>query len=303
VPTLGTVSARILTRVTLAATLALVTLGGYTRGSGSGYGCRDRWPLCEDGLLGGLLPRADFHMIVEWSHRWLAAVVGILAVLTAYAAWRSARRWVAAMAISAVLVIAAQAWVGRLIVTSDLDADLVTLHLFISMTIAGLLTLAMVATTPAARTRTSGGWTSALGIGAVGALALLMAGSYAHNLYVPGWPLVGGEVVPDLSNRYVALHWLHRMLAAAMLVYLGYLVVAARRRARPRAERRLLWAVLGAHAVNIGLGAAHVFTMVGSSALVAAHLLMAALVWSGLVAATAMAAGAGVDEPGSLGAR
>jgi hypothetical protein len=30
---------------------------------------------------------------------------------------------------------------------------------------------------------------------------------------------------------------------------------------------------------------------------------MAALVWSGLVAATAMAAGAGVDEPGSLGAR
>ncbi|SVB81576.1 uncharacterized protein METZ01_LOCUS234430, partial [marine metagenome] len=32
-----------LSRVTLATTLVLVGIGGFTRGSGSGYGCADRW--------------------------------------------------------------------------------------------------------------------------------------------------------------------------------------------------------------------------------------------------------------------
>jgi heme a synthase len=67
----------------LSLTVFLVMLGGYTRGSGSGYGCEDRWPLCENGLLGGLLPRLEYHMIVEWTHRWVAAIVGLLIIATA----------------------------------------------------------------------------------------------------------------------------------------------------------------------------------------------------------------------------
>ena len=100
---------RNISRWTLAATLLLITFGGFTRGSGSGYGCSDRWPLCQDGLLGGLLPRGEFHMIVEWTHRWLAAVVGILAVATAVVAWRRLERWIAWVAVSAVVVIGVQA--------------------------------------------------------------------------------------------------------------------------------------------------------------------------------------------------
>ena len=80
-----------LAKLTLIVTLFLVTLGGFTRGSGSGYGCADRWPLCEDGLLGGLLPRWEYHMVIEWTHRWVAAVVGLLAISTAISAWRHFR--------------------------------------------------------------------------------------------------------------------------------------------------------------------------------------------------------------------
>ena len=232
-------STRILGRITLGATVALVTLGAYTRGSGSGFGCRDRWPLCEGGLLGGWLPRADFHMIVEWSHRWLAAIVGMLAVLTAVAAWRSARRWVAVVATVAQAV-------------------------------------------PASR-----GWAIWMGFGALAALGLIVAGAYVHNLYVSGWPLVGGEFVPDLSNRFVAVHWLHRVLAALLLVYLGGLAVAVRRGGGFRGDTRLVDLALAAHVVNIGFGAAHVFTEVGSSLLVAGHVLVAAVVWVALVAAAA----------------
>jgi len=83
-------STRTLARWALVATVFLVMLGGYTRGSGSGYGCADRWPLCEDGLLGGLLPRLEYHMIVEWTHRWVAAGIGVLFGLIGVAAAHAA---------------------------------------------------------------------------------------------------------------------------------------------------------------------------------------------------------------------
>ena len=44
-----------------------------------------------------------------------------------------------------------------------------------------------------------------------------------------------------------------------------------------------------AFTLNVGLGAAHVFTKVSSSLLVASHLALAALVWTALVGAAALA--------------
>ncbi len=286
-------STRRLATLTLGATLVLVAIGGFTRGSGSGYGCADRWPLCENGLLGGLLPRADYHMIVEWTHRWVAAVVGVLAIVTAVAAWRHHRQrpLVVVPAVAAVGVIGVQAWVGRLVVQGDLDADLVSVHLAISMVVVALLTAVVVTIAPPVRHDVPGApWTGRLVVAAAASLAVLLLGSYVHDLYIAGWPLVGNTLVPDLSNRFVAVHFLHRLVAAIILVYLGWLVVAGRRSDRPRREQALVAGATGLYAVNIGLGAAHVFTKVGSSLLVAAHLLLAALVWTMLVAAAVGAA-------------
>lgn len=278
---------RILSRWTLGATLALVALGGFTRGSGSGYGCKDQWPLCDGGLLGGLLPRADFNMIIEWSHRWLAGLVGVLAILTAIAAWRGSRRWVAFVAGAAVGVIGVQAWVGRLIVTNNLDADLVSLHLAISMTVAGLLTVVVVATTPLPLTRRSPGWTAWLVLGVVVAVAILMLGSLVHNVYVPGWPLTLDQIIPDLGARTIALHFFHRVIAAVGIGLTGYLWWRARRDGRPAFETATIAIAFVGVAANVGLGAAHVFTKVTWSGLVAAHLGLASIVVVALIAALA----------------
>ncbi len=281
---------RALSRWALAATLALVAVGGFTRGSGSGFGCSDRWPLCEGGLLGGLLPRAEYHMIVEWSHRWLAALVGLLAVATAIASWRRARRWVAWVAVAAVLTIGVQAWVGRLVVVERLDADLVSLHLAISMTVAALLAVVVVATGTQAQAQSERAWVARLGVGAGIIFGVLMLGSLVHNLYIPGWPLTMGSLVPSLSDRNVAIHFVHRVAAAGGLGYLLYLAGAAR--AHDLYGRWLIDVAVVAFAVNIGLGAAHVFTEVGSSLLVAAHLSLASIALIALVAATALTSGA-----------
>ena len=283
-----------LSRVALAATLVLVGIGGFTRGSGSGYGCADRWPLCEDGALGGLLPRWEYHMVVEWLHRWTAAVVGVLVIATLISTWRHHRHRtvVVRLAATALAVVAIQAWIGRSVVKADLDVDLVALHLAVSMVVLALLTLVAVALSPRRDdgqvTDANHTWTTRLGVAAGGSYALLLLGAYVHNRYFSGWPLVSNTLVPDLSDRYTVVHWLHRAVAGAGFFYLCWLMAAARRVGRPAGEQSLLRLATGAYALNVGLGAVHVLTEVTSGAVITAHLLGSAVVWTALVAVTAL---------------
>ena len=283
-----------LSRVALTATLVLVGIGGFTRGSGSGYGCADRWPLCEDGALGGLLPRWEYHMVVEWLHRWTAAVVGVLVIATLISTWRHHRHRtvVVRLAVAALVVVAIQAWIGRSVVKADLDVDLVALHLAVSMVVLALLTLVAVALSPRRDdgrvTDADHTWTARLGAAAGGSYVLLLLGAYVHNRYFSGWPLVSNNLVPDLSDRYTVVHWLHRAVAGAGFFYLGWLMAAARRVGRPAGEQSLLRLATVAYALNVGLGAVHVLTKVTSGAVITAHLLASAVVWTALVAATAL---------------
>src|SRR5437667_139518 len=77
---------RALSVATAVATYALVVLGGVVRVSGSGLGCPD-WPLCH----GRVLPPLDLHAIIEYSHRTAASLTSTLVVLTAAVAWMAWR--------------------------------------------------------------------------------------------------------------------------------------------------------------------------------------------------------------------
>lgn len=282
--------------VTVIATLALVAVGGFTRGSGSGFGCADRWPLCSGGLLGGLLPRFEYHMIIEWSHRWLAATVGLLALATLFVAWRAGldRRRVLLPAVAAVVAIGIQAWLGRLVVKGDLAADLVSLHLGVSMIVVGLetATAAGTASPPLTSSRRNPTWVALLAAAAVGSYVLIILGSLVHNQYFAGWPIMDSGVLPSFTSSAVLTHYLHRLLAAVAAVYLAYLLWLAVRWQRPRREIWLVAAALGLELAAAALGAVHVFTQVSSSVAVSLHLGLAGSLWAALVAATLLAAGA-----------
>lgn len=294
---------------TLAATLLLVAIGGFTRGTGSGFGCADRWPLCEGGALGGLLPRWEFHMIVEWTHRWSAAISIVLVVSLVAVAWGRYRgeRGLLVGATAALLVILAQAGLGAAVVITHLEADLVATHLTVAMIVLGLLAFTTVESSfvgdhrPVRASAPDRGWRWLLGGSAVGILATIVLGATVHDQFVAGWPLVGGELVPALDTFVVQFHFAHRVAAALTLLLLVWCGVEAVRRGRPRAEKMLLHGGAALFVVNIGLGAAHVFTQVGSTGLVVAHILVASLAWTALVAALAVARRA--DEAAAVVAR
>ncbi len=283
---------------TLAVTILLVAIGGFTRGSGSGFGCADRWPLCEDGLLGGVLPRPEFSMVVEWTHRWFASIAVLLVGVTTVYVWlryRSERglRWGATAGLFTIL---GQAVLGAVVVKTNLATDLVSVHLAVAMVLLALLSFVVVESffaaaggEPVRSTTPDLGWRRALWGGVVATFTVIVLGSLVHNQYVGGWPLIAGQVIPDLSSRLVALHFGHRVAVALTVLLLAWLTALGRGRGRPIPEVRLVGAAFALFVLNVALGAAHVFTQVRSAGLVVGHLLVASLVWCALVAAAAVA--------------
>ena len=92
-------------------------VGGIVRVSDSGLGCGpagsglNGWPFCN----GDVVPGVNLNSIIEYSHRALAGIVGIMMIALAVLAWRRYRSntgLVRATIASAVLVIA-QGLLGR----------------------------------------------------------------------------------------------------------------------------------------------------------------------------------------------
>ncbi len=77
---------RRLVGATTGLTFVLLLVGVYTKEVGADLACGMRWPLC-DGAIFGLFP-ATLPSFVEWSHRLLALVVGLLVVYAFYRLYR-----------------------------------------------------------------------------------------------------------------------------------------------------------------------------------------------------------------------
>jgi cytochrome c oxidase assembly protein subunit 15 len=119
---------------------AYVTIGGY--GGGCGTELPRDWPFCH----GQLIPNFDWPTAVEYSHRLLTVLTTVLLFVTTFAVSRMrprVRSILASMEVASVLLVA-QIVLGGVVVGSNLDAVISTLHLANSMTIFGLVVAATV---------------------------------------------------------------------------------------------------------------------------------------------------------------
>ncbi|HXF57212.1 MAG TPA: COX15/CtaA family protein [Actinomycetota bacterium] len=273
-----------------AATAALVGLGGVVRATGSGLGCPG-WPRC----FGRWVPPLEYHALIEYSHRAVAALVIVLiALLAALALLRYRReREVVATSVLALGLVLLQAGLGAVVVAGELHALLVTAHFATAMVLLGVLVHgAVVAHTGPPPPPSRGGLVGLARLCVLATFALLAVGAHVRGegagLVFPDWPLMDGRLVPALDSLPRALHFSHRLLALATGGLLAGLVWRARRERAPAALASLAEAALAAFLAQALVGAANVWTGLGTWP-VAAHVTLAGVAWA-LVVATASAA-------------
>ncbi len=237
-----------ITATAIAFTLALVTVGVLVRATVSGLGCPD-WPLCYGQVLP---PFDDYHAWLEWTHRTIAALLGILILGVAALAVldhrdRSSILW---PSLGAVVLVGFQAWLGRETVRLGNSGESVTAHLAAAMLLLGLLVFIFVRSRYPARVTGRGAsqWFALLAaFSAASVYALLLFGSHVTatdgTLVFPDWPLMSGTMFPPLTD-VTSAQVLHRYVAGLVgIVVIATALVAWRtQRARPVVIRLEVWA-------------------------------------------------------------
>jgi heme a synthase len=279
---------RRLSIASLFATLILVAIGGLVRATQSGLGCGDDWPHCNGRLAPALETRAE---IIEFSHRFVAMIVGFMVLGLAILAWRHYRNnpRILRSTLGALVLVIFQALLGALVVIQELKTETVVVHLVGSMSVLALL-IYIIGTVGADQGRFRVEADAALSrqavVVALSVLALLMVGSYVSSWpdRPPAWPLIDGRLIPDLSNSVFLVHFIHRVLAVAVavLLFVFCLRVIRQKEGHPLGAR-FANAALGLFVIEILVGAANVWTDL-NSVIVTMHLLLGGLIWSSLIA-------------------
>jgi heme o synthase len=311
-----------LAMATVVATLFLVTIGVIVRATDSGVAC-PTWPGCFEGQA---LPSLDagFNVWIEWTHRTVAALIGILILgLAALAVLdHRDRPSIVWPSLAAVVLVGFQAWLGRETVRLGNTGESVTAHLATAMVLVGVLVYLLARSSFPARIGGRGSsqrFTLLATFGAVATFVLLLFGSHVtatdQALVFPDWPLMGGSLLPPLTDATSA-NVLHRWIA--VIVGLVVLAVAG---AAWRAERQrpvlvaLAWSAAALFAIQAVVGGLQILTRLAPWT-ETLHVALGAVVWALMIGlavaayytarmtpAIGAAAGAAVDRDRERGRR
>ncbi|MGN6175908.1 MAG: COX15/CtaA family protein [Streptosporangiaceae bacterium] len=267
-------------------TAGIIVTGAAVRLSKSGLGCPD-WPQCTRGSLIAAHTRGDpmFHTWIEFGNRLVTVLVTIIAVAVLVAAWRfrpggpgTRRRpdlvWLAAVQPAGVV---AQIVLGGIVVLTDLNPAMVSLHFVVSV--------AVVAAAVALYAKCTEGTAPArslvrrdlrlLARGVVAVVAVMLA---AGTVVTGTGPLAGAGAVPryhlplaGVTQFHSDIGWLLGGLAVPLVVGL-YLTKA------PARVVRLGWILLALIGVQGAVGYTQYFTGLPAG-LVWIHVSGSVLVW------------------------
>lgn len=294
---------RTLATASAVATFLLVTIGGLVRATQSGLGCGTDWPVCS----GKVIPVfSNYTVAIEYGHRVAAAIVTVLIAALAVTAVKNHRDRPKIMwsAVGAFFLVLFQAGLGAVVVMLELHADTVVLHLATAMVLLALLihlALRVRASDGTSARKSDRSISRASLVAAVSVFVLLLVGSYLSGTGGTGgfrdWPLMNGQLVPDLADRAQAIHFIHRALAAIVgVIVFAVGVRVIRRRSDIPAAARFAHIAMGLFGVEVLIGAANVWTGL-NAAFVTAHLALGAATWGVLVGMAAVSSPSLAEAP------
>lgn len=271
------------------ATFLLISIGGLVRATKSGLGCGDDWPHCSGEVLP---PLQDPNQIIEFSHRAVAGVVGILIAAMAVLAYKHYRDQpkILRASVGAFILVVFQALLGMFVVKLELAALMVVVHLAAALSLLALLIYIAGAVSGVATQGGDPALSRRVSFAAGSVFVLLLVGSYVSGADAgyafPDWPLMDGKVIPNLAVEAKAIHLFHRALAAVVgVIVFSVAFGVIKRGAEFPLARRFAHAAAGLFALEVVIGALNVWTRLNSAA-VTAHLAIGAAIWGTLVAAT-----------------
>jgi heme A synthase len=263
-----------------------IALGGVVRVSGSGLGCPD-WPLCN----GRPYPPANVHSIIEYSHRAVGSVTGVLIIATVVMAWvvyRKRRPLVAWLASASLIGVVGEGILGGIVVAKELSPWLVVVHLGLAMMIIGFLVATAIAAMPASGGVANLNFRRLAIVATAATYVMMLTGSTVvasgADESCNSWPLCNGGFALDFTgaNAFTMLH--RGTVLVVGLLLLHVLSQAFLRWRSVKGMRPVAIAAIAAFVVQVAIGAGSAIT--GSAVFDGLHVALATLVWSGILATT-----------------
>ncbi len=209
--------------------LIVLLMGATVTKTGSAEGCGRSWPLCH----GQFIPEYAFETAVEYSHRLVTSIEGLLLAAACVAAFRFRRQLpeLKVLIPLTIFTLLLQSGMGAAAVMWPQSAPVLALHFGISLTaLASVTLMARVlgegpdrpprndAAVPLAFRRAA--WGTLLAVTAVAYLGAYVRHAKA-SMACTTWPLCNGEWFPGFSGPE-GIAFGHRLAAAAV----GALLVA-----------------------------------------------------------------------------
>jgi cytochrome c oxidase assembly protein subunit 15 len=289
----GAIEYRYFAILTTAVTYGLIVLGGTVRSTDSGTACPD-WPLCH----GKVVPQFEYHVMIEYSHRLVASVVGFLILGMMIWGWRRypGQPLYRVGAVLVVVLLAGQVLLGGATVKTETAATVVAAHLTMALTLFSLLILMTVA---AFRLDSGGKLPQRGGLpGQVrglltlplatlaGLFVLIIVGAYVSQmeagLVYPDWPLFDGTIVSS-GGRLADIHYAHRMLALIEGILLAGLAWQVFSDDDRPFSQLALGAAAGLYVTQVMVGASNIWFDLATPVRIL-HLALASAVWAALFA-------------------
>jgi len=218
----------------------LVLLGGITvTKTGSGMGCGDHWPLCN----GKFVPAYTLSSMIEYSHRVVSGIVGLLVVASVIAVWRwmNQRKDAKLYAATALFFTIVQALLGAAAVKWEQSSVVMALHFgFSLLAFAGTLLLAITVLRMQQPAHPDG-WgekldrtfhvsrrfRNAVWFSLIYCYVVVYLGAFVRHTEsmagCEGWPLCNGEVIPQEWNDGTSIAFIHRVAALLLFVLIAWI--------------------------------------------------------------------------------
>jgi heme A synthase len=279
---------RYTTFAALLVAIAQVTLGGIVRVTGSGDACPD-WPLC----YGQLIPPFEYHIVLEYSHRLSATLVGLIVLAVVILAWRHYRtnQVVFFASIGGGLLVIAAALLGGLTVLSELTWWIRLIHLSIAELVIASIAIAWLGSRgevavpkeALAYAPRHGRWVVWLAVG--GVFVSILYGGYmvgvSYGSSCVTWPHCNGSMAP--RGLPFEIHMGHRYLTVILgMIFASAAYISWRKGVVYPEIRGVIIFMLLMFGTQVIVGAFTVWTGF-AIALKVAHLSLATLMWLSVV--------------------